>query len=650
MDFLMVTKIKRFILGSPLNPFNPKIRKSISLIALFAWVGLGADALSSSCYGPEESFLALGAYPHLAIYIAMATVLTIFIISFGYNQVIELFPNGGGGYQVATKLLHPYAGLVSGSALIVDYVLTITVSIASGVDAIFSFLPLAWLGYGFYIKALLILLLLALNLRGMKEAIMVLLPIFLGFVIVHFILIIYGIAMHPAGLASVLPAAIEDTHKLSSSIGLLAVMGITLHAYSLGAGTYTGLEAVANNVQHLSEPRVVTGKKTMFYMAASLSFTAGGIILLYLLWNVHPVVGQTLNAVVFHDILGDSASAKFLLVLTLLLEGGLLFVAANTGFAGGPNVLANMAADGWMPHRFLYLSSRLVIQNGLILLGAAALAILFWSGGRVDLLVILYSINVFITFSLSLLSISIYWLKHRSSKHWKWHFLNSLCGFITTLSILCITIIYKFREGGWITILITCIIIAICYAIRARYRKTHKKLKQLDKLLRQPLKRDVTDFPVMNKTKATAIILIGKSFSMGMHTLLGVIRLFPNQFTNFVFLEVGVVDVQSFQGEGELADMKARVDTTLDYFIRYCHQEGYAADSYSAFGTEPMSELKKISQEAWEAYPNSIFFAGRLIFKRDNFITNYLHDQAALMFQRYLHLKGKELMIMPMQI
>jgi hypothetical protein len=649
MDFFMVNQIKRFIFGSPLNPFNPKIRKSISLIALFAWVGLGADALSSSCYGPEESFLALGAYPHLAIYIALATVATIFIISFGYNQVIELFPNGGGGYKVATKLLHPYAGLVSGAALIVDYVLTITVSIASGVDAVFSFLPLGWLHYNLYAKALVIVLMLILNLRGMKEAIIVLLPVFLGFVVLHFVLIVYGIAIHPTGLSSVFPSAIAETHKLSSSIGMLAVMGIMLHAYSLGAGTYTGLEAVANNVQHLSDPRVKTGKKTMFYMAASLSFTAGGIMLLYLLWNVHPVAGQTLNAVVFQHILGDSTSAKFLLVMTLMFEGGLLFVAANTGFAGGPTVLANMAADGWIPHRFLYLSSRLVIQNGLIILGVAALAILFWSGGRVSLLVILYSINVFITFSLSLLGISIYWLKHRP-KHWKWHILNSLCGFITTFSILCITIIYKFREGGWITILITSVIVVVCLTVRRSYKDIHRKLKHSDKLLRQPLTDKLESYPPIDKSNSTAIILVGKSFSMGMHTLLSVIRIFPNQFKNFVFLDVGVVDVQSFQGDRELADMKERVDKTVDYFMQFCRQNGFAADSYSSFGTEPMSELKKIAEEAWDAYPNSVFFAGRLIFKRDNFITTLLHDQAALMFQRYLHLRGKELMIMPMKL
>src|ERR1700746_996504 len=135
------TKLRRVLIGAPLNPFNPNILRHISLVALLAWIGLGADGLSSSCYGPEEAFVALGEHTHLALYMAAATALTVFVIAVGYNQVIELFPSGGGGYKVATSLIGPYTGLVSGAALIVDYILTIAISIASGVDAVFSFLP-----------------------------------------------------------------------------------------------------------------------------------------------------------------------------------------------------------------------------------------------------------------------------------------------------------------------------------------------------------------------------------------------------------------------------------------------------------------------------------------------------------------------------
>src|SRR6185436_10977094 len=137
----MVEKIKELVLGKPKDFLDPQVFHNLSLVAFFAWVGLGADGLSSSCYGPEEAFLALGEYTHLALYLAIAVAATVFILSASYSQIIELFPSGGGGYLVASKLIGPVPGVVSGSALLVDYILTVAISIASSMDAIFSFLP-----------------------------------------------------------------------------------------------------------------------------------------------------------------------------------------------------------------------------------------------------------------------------------------------------------------------------------------------------------------------------------------------------------------------------------------------------------------------------------------------------------------------------
>src|SRR3984893_2808272 len=406
-------KVTHLVFGKPLAPFNNEPRRHVVLVAFLAWIGLGADGLSSSCYGPEEAFLALGAHRHLGLYLAIATAATVFIISVAYNQVIELFPSGGGGYKVATNLLGPHAGLVSGSALIVDYMLTIAISVASGVDAVFSLLPVAASSYKLATELVLVVLLCFLNLRGMQESIKVLLPIFMGFFITHVLLIVIGIGMKASHLPTLVPETLSATSQLTQEMGWLFAASLFLRAYSLGGGTYTGIEAVSNNVQSLAEPRVTTGKWTMFYMAVSLSFTAGGIILLYLLWNVQPVEGQTLNAVTFRAILASTGWQSpvvqdGLLWVVLALEGGLLLVAANTGFLGGPGGLANMAADSWVPHQYRYLSTRLVTQKGIQLMGLAAFGILVVTGGRVALLVVLYSINVFLTFSLSLLGLCIY--------------------------------------------------------------------------------------------------------------------------------------------------------------------------------------------------------------------------------------------------
>ena len=642
-------RLKEVLFGSPLNPFNPYILRHVSLIAFLAWVGLGADGLSSACYGPEEAYIALGDHPHFALYIAIATAITVFIISLGYNQVIELFPSGGGGYKVASQLLGAYVGLVSGAALIVDYILTIAVSTASAMDAFFSMLPYQWLPYKIFSEVGLILILLLLNMRGTKESIKTLLPIFLGFFILHIYLIVYGIIIHRQGLVLIIPHTIDETRNTIAALGLLPVLGLIFHAYSLGGGTYTGIEAVSNNVNKLREPRVSTGKWTMFYMAISLSLTAGGIILLYLLWAPQPQQGLTLNAIVFHSILGDSHLGNITLQITLLFESGLLIAAANTGFLAGPSVLANMAIDGWMPNRFRHLSTRLVIQNGLFLFGLFAIFILLWCEGKVSLLVVLYSINVFITFSLSLCGMCVYWAKHRQTKNWMWRLLFSFFAFLITSSILCITLTSKFESGGWLTVVVTCTVILICLLIKRHYNQFNKKLSRLDVQLKQSITYPLNP-PTIDTQQPTAVIFVGKSTGVAMHTFLTVIRMFPRHFKNFIFLSVGIVDVESFAGQNSLDSLRSEVNKTLKYFVDYCHQYGIPAEAYAEFGTDTVEELVDLSIKIGKKYSNCIFFSSKIIFDHDNVLTRILHNETPLTLQSKLHAQGKELVILPMKL
>ena len=288
--------VRERLFGKPKDPLDPNVFHQISLVAFLAWVGLGADGLSSSAYGPEEAFLALGEHFYLALPLAVLMAVTVFVISASYSQIIELFPTGGGGYLVATKLLGPKAGLLSGSALVVDYMLTITISIASSADALFSFLPGGFQPYKIVAEVFFILTLIFLNLRGVRESVIFLLPIFLLFVAMHVVAISLGIAPHLGDM----PGLVNNSYRQSvgdvQGLGWIATLAILLHAYSLGGGTYTGIEAVSNGLQILREPRVATGKKTMLYMATSLAFTASGILLCYLLNRVTHEPGKTLNA------------------------------------------------------------------------------------------------------------------------------------------------------------------------------------------------------------------------------------------------------------------------------------------------------------------------------------------------------------------
>jgi hypothetical protein len=646
-------KVTEMIFGAPLDPFSKETRRHVVLVAFLAWIGLGADGLSSSCYGPEEAFLALGENRHLGLYLAAATAATVFIIAVAYNQVIELFPSGGGGYKVATSLIGPYAGLVSGAALIVDYMLTISISIASGVDAVFSFLPRSIQFIKLEAEIALVLLLLVLNLRGMRESIKVLLPIFLGFFITHAIIIFLGIGMHADRIPDLIPNTLNQTNQLTQQMGWIFVASLFLRAYSLGGGTYTGIEAVSNNVQSLAEPRVLTGKWTMFYMTVSLSFIAGGIILLYLLWNVQPVDGETLNAVTFRAILQDAIGSSVIespiLWLLLALEGGLLFVAANTGYLGGPAVLANMATDSWVPHQYRYLSSRLVTQRGIVLMGMAAVGILIATGGSVSLLVVLYSINVFLTFSLSLLGLCIYWWGVRGiDRRWILRIALSILGLAVTSGILVVTTVEKFTEGGFMTVLITGVVIGFCILNRSHYEKIRRKLRKADEAL--PMEFPGRTAPPMNPKEPTAVFVVGSNRWGGVYALDWVRREFPGHFHNFVFMSARTVDAKCYSGSDELEHERRKSEETLNYFVTYCNNRDLPAKSYVGFGIDPIEELTNLAEKIRRDFPHSMFFTSKLIFEHDNWYIRQLHSEAALTMLRRLHLRDMPMVVLPMRL
>ena len=371
---------------------DPKVFHQMSLVAFLAWVGLGADGLSSSSYGPEEAFKALGHFEpagcygaagnppchfvadfgYLAVFLAIAIAATVFIISWGYRRIIEEFPHGGGGYIVASKHLGPYVGAVSGSALLVDYVLTIAISLAAGGDAVFSFLPESWLPYKHVTVLAVLAILTLMNLRGVKESVTILTPIFLVFLLTHAFLIFGAVGSHVGRVGEVSAMISTEGRSHISTAGLIGVVLVFLRAFSLGGGTFTGIEAVSNGMAIMREPRVRTAKRTMLLMATSLAITASGILLAYLLLHVLPRNGKTMNAVLAENFVGDGALASAFIAITLMSEGALLFVAAQAGFVDGPRVMANMALDQWMPHRFAALSEQLTMQNGVYLMAIAA--------------------------------------------------------------------------------------------------------------------------------------------------------------------------------------------------------------------------------------------------------------------------------------
>ncbi len=642
--------IVRWLFGKPKNPVSLHNKESIALIAFLAWIGLGADGLSSACYGPALGFQELHQYNHLALYLALLTCLTVFIIAMSYNQVIELFPNGGGGYKVANSLLGPMAGVISGSALLIDYMLTIVISVVACARAVASIMPHNYHMHMLLAEVLAVCLLSLLNLKGMKESIKFLLPIFLGFVITHLFIIIYGIFMHGSQLPNMIHQTVSETHQAAQSVGLFAIIAILLRAYSLGSGTYTGLEAVSNNVNVLAEPRVRTGRWAMYYMAASLSIIAGGIIVLYLLWHVHPHAHMTLNAVVFQKILGSGYWGHIGLIVLLFFEAGLLLVGANTGFLGGPAVLANMAQDDWVPRRFKGLSARLVKQNGVLFFGLFAIFTLIVTNGKIEMLIVFYSINVFITFAVSLLGLSVYWVKNLASKkHW-WRRLSlSLLGFFICCIILSVIVVTKLGDGSWGALLVTAGVVCVCMVARRYYKKYDALKRKLDKTLRVKI-TDVEENRLAIDTLAPTAVFLVRGIGATLHTILWVERMFPKHFKNYVFIHYGWVDTGSFGSDAALRRLQKNTDRITNYLVKFSAKNRVALETYTHFGTDPVEDVSTLAAEINDKYNNAVYFSSRYVFKNEKLLTRILHADFSLMVQRRLQNIGTKMLIVPLTL
>ncbi len=656
-------QVKTFFLGGARDFNERNIFHQLALSAFLAWVGLGSDGLSSSCYGPAEAFKALQGHPTLGIFVAIGTGITILIIAASYSHIIELFPHGGGGYLVASKLLSPEMGVISGSALLIDYILTITISIASGADAIFSFLPISLIDYKIWFAVFGVGVLLLLNLRGIKEAVMPLVPVFLLFVATHLIVIVYAVITHFANFGIIYHETGRELTSSFNTLGVFGVLFLVLKAYSLGAGTFTGIEAVSNGLPVLRDPKVETAKKTMKYMAISLSVTVMGLMLAYILFDVRDTPGKTMNAILFEGITsswGGYSGVAFVWV-TLFSEAVLLFIAAQTGFLDGPRVLANMALDKWLPTRFAMLSDRLVTEKGILVMGFASLIMMLASHGSVDFLIVLYSINVFITFTLSQLGmVKHWWEKRNTEKRWLRKLMINGIGLILTTFILISVLILKFNEGGWMTILITGLLVTGAFYIKNHYDKTEHTLKRLDVIVEAAVLSgsDVHDresdqsspAPVYDPKGKTAAILVNGFNGLGLHTLFSVFRLFGNNYKNYVFVEIGSIDAGNFKGADEIDNLGSFVRNETSKYMDYMKDHGHYADAYFSIGTDVVDEVNKLVPVITEKFPDIVFFGGQLVFSKESLMDRWLHNYTVFAIQQNLYLHGIPFIILPIKV
>jgi amino acid transporter len=404
-------------------------------------------------------------------------------------------------------------------------------------------------------------------------------------------------------------------------------------------------------MQIMREPRVQTGKRTMLYMATSLAFTAGLLLLCYLLVGVSPVDGKTLNAVLADDLFASWPMGGWIALITIFSEGALLLVAAQAGFVDGPRVMANMAVDSWFPHRFAALSVRLTMRNGILMMGIASTALLLYSGGSVSALVVMYSINVFVTFSLSQLAMAKFFIqRRRDDRQWFRHLAIHLLGLVLCLTILIVTTMEKSMEGGWMTLLITTTVIGLCYLIKSHYTRVRQGMLDLDEtLLDVPLQPHGMP-PAIDRNAPTAIQLVSGYTGFGVHTLFSIMTTFPKTYRNLIFVSVAMIDSGSFKGAKEIEALEMSVKSGLERYVAMANKLGFAADYRTVLATDVVESAVTLCRQTAEEFPRATVFTGQITFRLEKFYHRLLHNETAFAIQRRLQWEGLTTVIMPIRI
>jgi amino acid transporter len=493
--------LKKIIIGRPLETaeeIHERLNK-VKALAVF-----GSDAISSSTYATEAALVILVAAGngvlHIAFYTAIATVVLLGIVAFSYRQTVYAYPNGGGSYIVSRENLGAFPGLLAAAALMIDYVLTVSVSISAGSAAITSAILTSGSSFGqglpaaLNLNVILSLIFIALmifgNLRGIRESGTIFsIPSYL-FIISLSAMLIWGlfkvatgtlhVAPHPAGWEPVPPPQVLQPLTL----------WLILRAFSAGAVAMSGTEAISNGVPAFQKPESRNAARTLIIMAAVLGVFFLGVS--YLATHMGLVPGNvTIVSQIARAVFGKSPFYIIFQVATM----GVLVIAANTAFADFPRLSSVMAYDHYMPHQFTDRGDRLAFSTGIIALGAIAALLVVIFKGNVNNLIHLYAVGVFLAFCLSNSGMVVHWWKKRGHK-WKQSIIVNGIGAVVTASILAIVVVTKFMFGAWIVILLIPLLMAFFFIVHRHYVNVGAQLRIVPEQLPLPKIDQVVIVPI----------------------------------------------------------------------------------------------------------------------------------------------------------
>lgn len=456
--------LKRTLFGDPISNemmHHEKIPKWKALAVL------SSDALSSVAYATEEVLIPLALFSTAAVAwsmpIALAIALLILVVTISYRQTIDAYPNGGGAYTVAKENLGVNAGLVAGAALLIDYVLTVSVSVAAGIENLASAFPVL-LPHKEAIDIIVIIVITILNLRGVRESANVFaLPTYL-FIISFFAMIVTGAWNLAMGKVLEVAPIVHETYQV-------VPIFLLLRAFASGCSALTGIEAISNGIPIFKEPAQKNAKTTMAWMAFILGALFLAITLLAHMYGVVPQENQTSVSILARNIFGPGPMYYLIQTSTMLI----LILAANTSYADFPRLASLLAKDRYLPRQLASLGDRLVFSNGIVGLSLAAILLIVFFEGDTHHLIPLYAVGVFLSFTLSQSGMVMHHIRIKEPGWIKSLVFNGL-GAVTTAVVLVVIGSTKFLHGAWMVVLLIPIFVLIFRRIHGHYEMTAKRL------------------------------------------------------------------------------------------------------------------------------------------------------------------------------
>ena len=474
----MFRRLKQILVGSPLETaalHEQRLSKKSALAVL------ASDNLSSTAYATEEILLALTAgvaagllLPlSYAIPIGLAIGLLTLIVVISYAQTMYAYPTGGGAYTVAKENLGVTSALVAGASLLIDYVLTVAVSVAAGIAALTSAFPELY-PHRIYLCLAAVAIVLVANLRGVRESAAVFAgPVYL-FVLSAYVLVIAGLVRYFIGDVAASPAA-QSSAPATDVVWNAAAVFLILRAFASGCAALTGIEAVATGVNVFRPPVSRNAAVTLYVLAAMLGTLFLGITVLAYLYGVTPREGETVVSQLGRTVFGTGPIYYAIQGATMAI----LILAANTSYTGFPRLASVMAQDRFLPRQLANLGDRLVFSNGILLLSVVAGALIVAFDAQVHNLIPLYMVGVFTAFTLSQAGMVIHWRKTAGSGR-AWRISINAFGSLTTALVLLVVAVVKFREGAWIILLAIPLLVLACRRVRDHYYVVSRELSLMD--------------------------------------------------------------------------------------------------------------------------------------------------------------------------